>query len=146
MRSFKITWPEQNLSITCHELKINGEVFDKFYSNLPTRSLQGHEVTGGWVLRNRSMHFHKVPFLLEDAYETITLKSAPVGTVCLTFPQGSSGELVIRYDDCVDTRQYIPIAEVLDEDLEILKKIGKEAWTSVIRTKKVMFAEFEQKE
>ena len=71
------------------------------------------------------------------------MNAAAEGTVFLTAAQAGSGELIIKYDECVDDRKYIPFAKVAEEDMAALKKAGKAAWKSASRTKDVIISVIE---
>jgi hypothetical protein len=58
------------------------------------------------------------------------------------FPQGSNTELLVKYGECVDDREYVPIAKVAEKDLQKLEKAGKAQWKSATRTKETIIVEF----
>lgn len=142
MKSFTISWPSLGLKVSCNPIQENKDVFDLFCANLPIKALQGHEVVGGYMLRNRTIRFTKKPYDIENASEMV-MNAAPEGTVFLFSAQAGSGELVIKYDECVDDRGYIPFAQVAAEDMVALKKAGKAAWKSASRTKDVIISVIE---
>lgn len=142
MKSFTISWPSLDLKVSCEPIAENKEVFDLFCANLPVQVLQGHEVVGGYMLRDRVVHLTKKPYDIENASEAV-MSSAPEGTVFLLGPQGSSSELVVKYGECVDDRGYIPFAKVAEADMAALKKAGKAAWKSASRTKDVIISVIE---
>lgn len=142
MKKFTISWPSLGLQVSCNQIAENQDVFDLVCENLPITSLQGHEVVGGFMLRNRTIRFSKKLYEIEQA-ETRVMKDAPEGMLFLESPQGSSGELIIKYDVCVDDRKYIPFAQVTEDDLPALKKAGKAAWKSASRTKDVIISVME---
>ena len=69
------------------------------------------------------------------------MNTAEEGSVFLTAAQCGSGELVVKYGECVDNRGYIPFAKVSAEDMAALKKAGKAAWKSASRTKDIIISE-----
>lgn len=143
MKNFKMRWPELGLEVACSGIGENEAALDAFVKNMPVKALQGHEMVGGWVLRDRAVHLRKQPFTLApDSLGQENMQDAPVGRVSLLFPQGGSTEVLIKYDACVDTRPYVPIAKVRDEDLDTLKKVGKLQWKSATRTKEAYVVEF----
>jgi hypothetical protein len=143
MKNFKMCWPELGLEVICNGIRENGAALDAFVANMPVKALQGHEMVGGWLLRDRSVHLRKQPFSLAlDSLHQEIMKDAPIGRIALLFPQGGSTEVLIKYDECSDTRPYVPIAKVRDEDLETLKKVGKLQWKSATRTKEAYIVEF----
>lgn len=142
MKTFTISWPSLGLKVSCGPIKENQEVFDLFCANLPVQALQGHEVVGGYMLRDRMVRFAKKPYDIQGAAE-IPMNTAAEGTVFLFSPQGQSGELVIKYDECVDDRGYIPFAQVAAQDMAELKKAGRAAWKSASRTKDIIISVIE---
>ena len=73
-------------------------------------------------------------------------KDGPVGRISLLQPQLRGAELLVKYDESVENREYVPIAQVEEADLEILKKAGKEQWKATSRTREIIFVEFEKEE
>lgn len=142
MKTFTISWPSLGLKVACGPVQVNRDVFDLFCENLPIKVLQGHEVVGGFMLRDRMVPFGKKPYDIQNAAEE-AMNTAAEGTVFLTAAQAGSGELVIKYDACVDDRTYIPFAQVAGEDMAALKKAGKAAWKSASRTKDVIISVIE---
>ncbi len=142
MKTFTISWPSLGLKVSCAPIEENQAIFDLVCENLPITVLQGHEVVGGYMLRDRNVRFTKKPYEIEDAAEVV-MKDAPEGQVFLLSPQCGSGELIIKYDECVDDRKYIPFAQVAAEDMAALKKAGKAAWKSASRTKDVIISVIE---
>lgn len=71
-----------------------------------------------------------------------SLEQAPVGRVSLLGSLGSAVELLVKYDDCVDDRDYIPVAQVRPECLSELRKAAKLQWRSATREQKTIVAEF----
>ena len=74
------------------------------------------------------------------------MDAAPVGRISLLQPQLRGAELLVKYDKSVENREYVPIAQVEEADLEILKKAGKEQWKATSRTREIIFVEFEKEE
>ena len=68
------------------------------------------------------------------------------GRISLLQPQLRGAELLVKYDESVENREYVPIAQVEEADLEILKKAGKEQWKATSRTREIIFVEFEKEE
>lgn len=143
MKKIVIRWPELNMAVECEPIADNRKVYDVFCENLPIRTVQGHEMVGGWVLRDRAVHYGKKPFdFTKSELKEAALKDLPVGTISLLFPQGTTSELVINYDENVDDRKYVPFAKVIDADIDTLKNVGKKTWQSYIRTHEVITCEF----
>ena len=140
MKKFFVTWPSLNIKVACEPIDINENVFDLFVSNLPIKAIQGHDVIGGFALRDRNVRFTKNPYDLSGE-KLCKMCEADEGTVFLASPQGTSGEMLIKYGECVDDSLYIPFAKVSADDLAALKKAGKAAWVSAARTKDIIVTE-----
>lgn len=143
MKKFKMRWPALELEVICQEIPANADALAALVSNMPMKAIQGHEMVGGWMLRSRAVRMEKHPFTIpSEQLERERMKDAPVGRVSLLFPQGGSTEVVVKYDDCADDREYIPVAWVSEEWLDVLKKVGKLQWQSATRTKEICHVEF----
>lgn len=143
MPRFIMRWPDLNLEVRCESLQTNQEAFDLFVENMPLKVLQGHEMVGGWLLRDHSILFHKKKFdIPAKRLFTEKMDKAPVGRISFLQPQGLGAELLVKYDESVDNREYVPIAQVIPEDIAILKQVGKEQWKATTRTREIIFVEF----
>ncbi|RHR06656.1 hypothetical protein DWX58_11870 [Pseudoflavonifractor sp. AF19-9AC] len=143
MLQFKMVWPQLNLSVRCQSCGKNENALKALIENMPIKTIQGHEMVGGWMLRNRSVYMGKRFFdIPPQEMESECMKDAPVGRISLLFPQGNSTEMLVKYDECEDSRSYTPVADVVEEDLETLKQVGKLQWKSATRTKEVLVVEF----
>lgn len=145
MGSFTMKWDSLNLEVECESISENKKAFDIFLENLPVKALQGHEMVGGWMLRDRAILLDKRSFDIKRT-DLVTEKmiDAPIGRISFLFPQGRSAEILVKYDDCVDDRDYVPFARVKDADIEKLKQVGKAQWKSATRTKEVILVEFKK--
>lgn len=143
MLHFKMRWPALDLAVECESCGENQDALQILIDNMPIQTVQGHEMVGGWMLRNRSVmmnkHFFDIP-AAELSQEA--MKDAPVGRISLLFPQGRTSEMLIKYDACEDFRSYVPIAKVVDKDIDTLKKVGRLQWQSATRTKEILAVEF----
>ncbi len=143
MKSFKMRWPVLNCEVLCDSIPENQAVLDALLENMPGKALQGHEMVGGRILRCRALQLKKRPLDFEDGELTMeSLEQAPVGRVSLLGSLGSAVELLVKYDDCVDDRDYIPVAQVRPECLSELRKAAKLQWRSATREQKTIVAEF----
>lgn len=145
MKRFIMRWPSLDMEVRCECLPENEQAFDLFVANMPIKALQGHEMVGGWLLHDHAIQFKAAPFTLtKKEMKTEHMDKAPVGRVSLLQPQERCGELLVKYDDSVDNREYVPVAQVIPEDIETLKKAGKQQWVATSRTKDVIIVEFIQ--
>ena len=144
MSTFKMRWPDLGLEVRCEGLDVNKDALDILVANMPVKAVQGHEMVGGWILHDRSVMLNKKAFNLCPSTLTYEkMNKAPVGRISLLGPLGCNTEVMVKYDDCVDDRDYVPVAQVVAEDLEILKKAGKAQWKSATRTKEIIIVEFD---
>ena len=147
MVQFIMRWPELNRSVRCEGIHENEKALEVFLENLPIRTVQGHEMVGGWMIRNRSVLMEKKFFdVPASELKQESMKDAPIGRISLLFPQGIMTEMLIKYDECKDVRQYVPVAKVVDEDLQTLNEVGKLQWKSATRTKEIYTVEFIREE
>ncbi|MEA5059263.1 MAG: hypothetical protein VB049_04380 [Candidatus Pelethousia sp.] len=147
MLQFKMRWPQFGLSVRCTSCGKNDEALRIFLANMPVKTVQGHEMVGGWMLRDRSVYLKKQ--IIDIPAERLgqeTMAEAPVGRISLLFPQGNCTELLVKYDACADTRSYVPIATVEPDDMEVLQQAGRLQWKSATRTKEIVIVEFAQEE
>lgn len=143
MKSFKMRWPVLNCEVLCDSIPENQAVLDVLLENMPVKALQGHELVGGRILRCRAVQLKKRPLDFGDRELTLeSLEQAPVGRISLLGSLGSTTELLVKYDDCVDTRDYIPVAQVRPECLPDLHKAARLQWQSATREQKTIIAEF----
>lgn len=142
MRSFKMRWPKLNYEVVCDSISENQDVLDALIENMPIKALQGHEMVGGRILRCRAVQLKKCSFDFEpENLKLETLQQAPIGRISLLGSLGSATELLVKYDDCVDDREYIPVAQVRAEYLSELRKAAKLQWQSATREQKTIVAE-----
>ena len=127
MKSFKLRWPVLNCEVLCDGIPENQAVLDVLLENMPAKALQGHEMVGGRILRCRALQ---------------RLNKAPAGRISLLGSLGSATELLVKYDDCVDDRDYIPVAQVRPECLPALRRAAKLQWQSATREQRIIVAEF----
>lgn len=143
MLKFKMQWPALGISVRCEGCGKNEAALKILMENMPISAIQGHEMVGGWMLRDRSVLMNKRVFDIPAAeLDQETMKNAPVGRISLLFPQGIMTEVLVKYDECKDFRSYVPVAKVVDEDIETLKKVGSFQWKSATRTKEIYTVEF----
>ena len=142
MLHFTMRWPGLGLSVACESCGENEEALRIFMDNMPIKTVQGHEMVGGWMLRDRSVVMNQRFFDIPASKLSLeTMKDAPVGRISMLFPQGRMTELLVKYDNCDDFRSYVPVAKVAEQDLETLKEAGRLQWRSATRSKEVIAVE-----
>jgi hypothetical protein len=104
-------------------------------------------MVGGRILRDRSVLLNKSFFDIPAGQMAMeTMEDALVGRVSLLFPQGNTTELLVKYGECQDSRSYVPVADVLPADMDILHEVGRLQWKSATRTKEIIVVEFTAEE
>jgi hypothetical protein len=147
MLRFKMQWPQFGLSVRCVSCGKNEEALALLLANMPIKAIQGHEMVGGWILRDRSVLLEKSFFDIPAGQMAMeTMEDALVGRVSLLFPQGNTTELLVKYGECQDSRSYVPVADVLPADMDILHEVGRLQWKSATRTKEIIVVEFTAEE
>lgn len=98
---------------------------------LPYRSVQCHALVAGQQL------YHYTPIVDAITYKAKTKEDKtkqPIGRINM-----SSLELLsIKYGIITEYLTSVPVAQVVDEDIEKLKKVGSLVWKSVYKTKKLI--------
>ena len=142
MGTMIMRWPELGKQVRLRSIETNEKAFEQLKRNLPIKAVQGHEMVGGWLLRNRSVLLTKEPFTQSAAeLSEERMDKAPIGRVSLLFPQGGTTELLVKYGEAVDDRPYVPVAQVVPEDIATLEQMGKQQWKSATRTKEIILVE-----
>lgn len=149
-RILVIAWPELDISVECRPLPFNREVYDWYLDHCPIRGVQSHAVISGagayvhnFILPERRPYARDLkPELLSEA---------PIGRVALT-PAGSqvhSGGLIggygMKWGEITEPMQVFFSAQVVDEDIEKLKKAGAAIWNAIYKTKEIITVELSEK-
>ncbi|MBI1982325.1 MAG: hypothetical protein HYS68_01955 [Candidatus Levybacteria bacterium] len=111
--------------------KLNPGLCEILTKALPYKSVQCHALVAGQQL------YHYTPIVEAITYKAETKEDKtkqPIGRINM-----SSLELLsIKYGVITEYLTSVPVAQVVDEDIEKLKKIGSLAWESVYKTKKII--------
>jgi hypothetical protein len=112
-----------------HEL--NPGLCEILTKNLPYRSVQCHALVAGQQL------YHYTPIIEAITYKAKTKEDKTkqsIGRINM-----SSLELLsIKYGVITEYLTSVPVAQVVDEDIEKLKKVGSQVWKSVYKTKEII--------
>lgn len=111
--------------------ELNPELCRILAQTLPYRSIQCHALVAGQQL------YHYTPIIEAVTYQARTKEDKtkqPVGRINM-----SSLELLsIKYGVITEYLTSVPVAQVIAEDIEKLKKMGKLIWESIYKTKKLI--------
>lgn len=127
-----IEWPSLGKRVKCDPLAYNKKLFDKFCEGLPFNALQLHAMVAGYQL------YHYAPLILDENKGIIEksplLDSVPDGSLLWT----GLGLIGLTYGFNTEYLATNPIAQVVDEDMEALRAVGKRLWESMTVTKEVV--------
>jgi hypothetical protein len=139
---FKIKWPSLNKEVRCRKIEHNQHIFDWWIEQLPIKALQGHTMAAGEALLLVSVPLN-VPVNWEIRNESIEeIRLQKEGRLTIFMGNGTSTGIVLKYGKVTEDMKYPTFAEVIEDDLHILKEIGKKQWESILFTKKIILAEF----
>lgn len=141
---FVMKWLELDVEVTAKAIDYNRKAFDWFLENLPVTALQSHAVVSGKLMYLMNIPMKSLfPFNYRELIkEDLCLE--PVGRVSFFATAGKTGSIMVKYGEITEPMSYPTIAQVVEEDLEKLKEVGKTVWDSVYRTKKVIKVRFEE--
>lgn len=127
-----IEWPSLNAKVKCGKLDYNRALFDKFCEYLPFNALQIHAMVAGYQL------YHYAPIALDDHANLIEksplLDKIPDGSLLWT----GLGLIGMTYGHNTEYLATQPIAQVIDQDMEALRFVGRRVWEAVMYTKEII--------
>lgn len=139
---FKIKWDVLKKEVRCRKIEHNQFLFDWFVGQLPIRSLQGHTMAAGEALLLVSVPLN-APVNWEPRTEVVEeIRRQQEGRITLFMGNGTSAGLVIKYGRITEDMSYPTFAEVVEEDLPVLKEVGAAQWQSMLISKQIIIAEF----
>jgi hypothetical protein len=139
---FKIKWPNLNKEVRCKKIEHNQHIFHWWVEQLPIKSLQGHTMAAGEALLLVSVPLN-VPVNWEIRSETMEeIRLQKEGRLTIFMGNGTSTGIVIKYGKVTEDMKYPTFAEVIEDDLHILKEVGEKQWDSMLFTKEIILAEF----
>ncbi len=122
-----------NLKIKARLLyDLNKELCDKLLQYLPYRSVQCHSFVAGYQLYHYTPIIESVSIIPQTEERII---DQPFGRVSLSALQ----LMPIKYGEVTEPLTANPIAQVVDEDINKLKKAGKLVWDRLYRTKELVY-------
>lgn len=141
-KSFIMKWPELEKQIKLIPIEHNREIFEWFLTNLPTAGIQTHTVVAGYCLTSMSLPV-KNPFNLKFS-ELIkeNLVDLKIGRMLLNMTIGNVINYGLKWSIMTEPMFYPTWAEVVEEDLETMKEVGKIVWNNILHEKKIIHVEF----
>jgi|SRR5690625_268091 len=120
----ELSWTGLEVSAKAELLtEFNPSLSERFIETLPFESIQSHAVVAG-----KQMYF---PYrLLDDtAYRWERMDKQPIGRINIEF---NFQYLSINYGPMTEPVPAVPLAQIIEEDIEKLKMVGKEVWNNLL--------------
>jgi hypothetical protein len=132
-----IEWPDLNISVSATLLEEkNPELCDVFWSHLPFESVQEHTVVSG-----KGTYCWAPIVTTAPARHTERSTETPVGR--LQYIGATGNKIGLVYGPITEPLEHaIPIGQVVEDDLEKLKVVGRAVWDSTFYTKKIIMVHF----
>jgi hypothetical protein len=136
-----IEYPDLNITISALLLEdMNPELCEVIWSHLPLQCVQEHAVVSGGSLYCWTPIVTTAPVRTREK-----LADQPLGRV--RYSQSTGNKLGMNYGPITEPLEHcIPIGQVIEEDLEKLKAVGKAVWDSAFYSKKIIMVHFKKEE
>lgn len=142
-QGFIMRWPEINRQVRVAPIHHNQELFDWFCQNLPTRCVQTVTVVAGLQLYMQNVPMPKVPCnWIQEERPLEDIGEYPEGRFMFFMTAGNVANFTCKVDWVTEDLPYPTWAEVVPEDLHIIKEVGWEIWESLLMKKKTYHVEF----
>lgn len=126
----ELSWKDLGVSAKAKLLtELNPDLIEKFVETLPFKSIQSHAVVAG-----KQMYF---PYRLlgDTAYRSESMDKQPIGRINIEF---DFQYLAINYGPMTESVPAVPLAQIIVEDIEKMKKVGKEVWNNLLYEEKYL--------
>ncbi|RNB78375.1 hypothetical protein [Brevibacillus panacihumi] len=120
----EICWPDFDCTVRATLLsEMNPELCEEFKKTLPFSSIQSHAVVAG-----KQMY---LPYRLvsEVAYQEEPMDQQPVGRVNIEL---DFQYLAMNYGPMTEPVPAVPLAQIVDEDLDKIQVIGEKVWHNLL--------------
>ena len=154
-KHFMITWPELGISVECKPAPFNRASYDWYMDHLPLKGIVGHVAVSGDVAAARLKLSEDLPVLSPGELKTMPMTEVPVGCGGFRCPvkgatglgttHGRRGGLGIYYGLCTEDMTGGYNFQVVDEDIEKLKKAGAAIKNAIYKTKQILTIELSVK-
>jgi len=142
MAHFVMSFPELNLSVKAEPLSVNRDLFNWFVENLPLKGIQSHAVVSGKIIYIMNLRMKKPSPVRYRDLGVEDLAEAKDGRIFIFITAGKVGSISVKYGEVSENMSYPVMAQVKQEDLKNLEKIGEAVWKSIYSTKEVITVEF----
>jgi hypothetical protein len=142
MADFLMSFPELNLSVKVEPLANNQNLYDWFLENLPLKGVQSHAVVSGKLIYIMNLRMKKPSPVRYRDLAVEDLSEAKDGRIFIFITAGKVGSISVKYGEVSENMNYPVLAQVRQEDLKNLAKIGEAVWKSIYSTKQVITVEF----
>lgn len=138
MKIIEICFSPINTKIRAKLLgNLNSKLCEILWKSLPYQSIQCHALVAGQQL------YHYTPIIEAIPYKAQT-KEDKVKQLIGRINMSSLQLMSIKYGFITEYLESVPVAQVVEEDLERLGKVGKAVWKSIYKTKKIIKVTVEQ--
>jgi len=139
-RKMLIEFPSYGVAMTAVlEDGVNPELCDDVWENLPMDAYMEHGVVTGKIMYCWAPMISTAPVHVAELHT-----EAPVGRV--QYSQATGNKIIINYGWCSEDLPAPVLAQIVPEDLESLKVVGKNVWDAVYCTKELIPVKFSRKE
>jgi hypothetical protein len=121
---------------------VNRALFDWFLGNLPLKGIQSHAVVSGNLIYIMNLRMKKASPVRYRDLAVEDLSEAKDGRIFIFITAGKVGSVSVKYGEVSENMSYPVLAQVRQEDLKNLAKIGAAVWKSIYSTKQVITVEF----
>jgi hypothetical protein len=142
MANLIMSFPELKLSVEAEPLSVNRALFDWFLGNLPLKGVQSHAVVSGKIIYIMNLRMKKPSPIRYRDLSMEDLAEAKDGRIFIFITAGKVGSVSVKYGEVSENMSYPVLAQVRQEDLKDLEKIGTAVWKSIYSTKQVITVEF----
>src|SRR4030042_5633807 len=142
MKYFTMNFPELGLSVKVDPLPVNKDLFDWFLENLPLKGVQSHAAVSGKLIYIMNLRMKKGRSFRYQDLAVEDLSEAKEGRIFIFITAGKVGSVSVKYGEVSENMNYPVLAQVRQEDLKNLAKIGEAVWKSIYSNKQVITVEF----
>lgn len=139
---FKMKVQKLGKEIRFKKIEHNEFIFDWFVEQLPVATLQGHTMAAGLAILNVAVPMNKPVTWVPRSEITEVIGEKKEGRMTMFMGNGTSIGLVIKYGRITEDMSYPTFAEVVEEDMPILREIGEAQWDAMLFSKEIYIAEF----
>ena len=139
---FKIKWESLGKEVRCKKIEHNQFMFDWFVDQLPVKSMQGHTLAAGFAIMHVSVPLNKPVNWVPRTEVNELFKQQKEGRVTMFMGNGTSAGILFKYGKITEDMSYPTFAEVVEEDMPILKEVGEAQWNAILYSKEIIIAEF----